>query len=84
LVDAEVVASRLKCTSSFCGEPGLLLAGLGQDATAFDREAGWAGLDHHKHPVRGDVGDPGHGDRYFGCETGCFGFRATGPHPAAD
>src|ERR1700730_12371463 len=63
---------RFGADLSFAGEPGLLLAGLGQDAAAFDRETCWAVLDHLKNPVGVDVGDPGYGGGDFRCETGGF------------
>src|SRR5882757_4181163 len=66
------------------GDPRLLLAGLGQDAAAFDSATRGAVLDHHHYPVGVDVGDPRHGGCDFRCETGCFVCRVTGSHPTVD
>jgi hypothetical protein len=37
--------------ASAARDPGLFLAGLGQDAPALDGETGWAAYEYHQNPL---------------------------------
>jgi hypothetical protein len=69
---------------SAAGDPGCFLAGLGQDAPAFNSETGRAGLKDYEYPLGGDARYPGYRSGDFGCKACGLSFWVALADPAAD
>jgi hypothetical protein len=73
-----------RACSSAAGDPGCFLAGLGQNAPAFNSETSRAALKDYEYPLGGDPRYPSYGSRDFGSKTCGIGFWVALAYPPAD
>jgi hypothetical protein len=69
---------------SAASDPGCFLAGLGQDAPAFNSETGRTALKDDEYPLGGNARYPGYSGGDFGGKACGLGFWVTLAYPAAD